>query len=374
MRKLKLIILVIVLFLILITLVISIFYQSNITGLVVSSNEPIKIGAILPLSGKAASYGQSAQEAIELALENNKNFEIVYEDSQGQPTLGVNAVNKLINFDKVSIILGPIMSSVTLAVAPIAEENKIILITISSNPQITEAGDYIFRNREKASQQSEKIAEFIFKELNIKEIATLYSNDDTGKGHYSTLIKNFEKLGGKILISETYEPTINDFRTQLTKIKNVNPKVIYLAGKPKDVGMILKQARELGINSQFIGTSGSEGKVVIEIAGSAAEGLIYSLPSGDITKKDVADFYKEYKEKCDVCYIELGALFYDSVKIIEKVIEKCGENTDCIKQELYKVKDYYGASGKTSFDEYGDATKTVILKTVKDGKFIPYKE
>lgn len=345
--------------------------------------ETIKIGAILPLTGKAASYGESAKAALDLALEEiNKEggtkrrmIELIYEDSQGQPQIGVTAANKLITLDGVKIILGPVMSSVTLAVAPIAEGNKVILISVSSSPDITYAGDYIFRNREKATHQSEKMAEFLFNELGIKEIATLYMNDDTGKGHHSTLVENFEKLGGKILLSETYEPGSVDFRTNLTKIKAVNPKVVHLASKPKDMGLILKQAKELGLEAQFVSTSGGEGKEVIELAGEAAEGLIYTYPSGDPDDFRVADFYRKYEEAYKKGQKEWGALSYDSLKIIAVVIEKCKDpaDTTCLKEKLYQVKEYYGASGKTSFDEYGDAKKEVILKTIKNGQFVSYE-
>lgn len=349
-----------------------------------AEEEAIKIGAILPLTGKAASYGESAKVALDLALEeinkqggiNGRNIELIYEDSQGQSQMGVSAANKLITLDKINIILGPVMSSVTLAVAPIVEENKVILVTISSAPDITYAGDYVFRNREKTTQQSEKMADFIFNTLGIKEIATLFMNDDTGKAHHSTLVENFEKLGGEVLISETYNPGAVDFRTQLTKIKAVNPEVIHLASKPKDVGMILKQAKELAIEAQFVGTSGSEGEEVIELAGEAAEGLVYSVPSGDITKPGVAEFYEKYREKHEKGYVEVGALFYDSLKIITMLMKECENplDTNCLKEKLYQVKDYQGASGKTSFDEYGDATKTVILKTIKNGQFVPYEK
>ncbi len=348
------------------------------------NQEPIKIGAILPLTGKAAGYGESSKAALELALEEinkeggvkGRNIEIIYEDTQGQPQIGVNTVNKLITLDGLKVILGPAMSSVTLAVAPIAEENKVILMTVSSSPDITNAGDYIFRNREKTNQQSEKMTDFIFNNLKIKKIATLYMNDDTGKSHHLTLVENFEKLGGTVLISETYEPGALDFKTQLTKIKVLNPKVIHLASKPKDVGMILRQAEELGIETQFVGTSGSEGEEVIELAGVVAEGLVYSLPAGDMNRAEVAEFYQKYKEKYEKGYIELGALFYDSLKIISQVMNACKNPIDtiCLKQKLYQIKDYFGASGKTSFDKYGDATKSVILKTIKNGQFVPYEE
>ncbi len=350
----------------------------------VAEGEPIKIGAILPLSGKLTSYGDSSRWGIELAVEeinsaggvNNRKISVIYEDSQGDPLVGVSALNKLINQDRINVVLGPVMSSVALSVAPIAESNEVLVMTIASSPNITDAGDFIFRNREKTDQQSKVLARFVLENPGAENIAALYMNDETGNSHFSTFKEEIRGLGGEVFIAESYNPDVNDFRTNLTKLKAANPEVIYLASKPKDVGLILKQSTELGLTAQFVGTSGSEGKEVINIAGKAAEGLVYSVPAGNPGELEVAEFNEKFNSQHPEGYTELGALFYDSVFIIAKVMEQCPNplNTTCLKEQLYNMNSYRGASGETSFDENGDATKTIILKTIKNGKFVPYQE
>lgn len=344
------------------------------------NDETIRVGAILPLSGNLASYGYSSKAGLDLAIKeindaggiNGKALEVIYEDSEGSSTKGVSSIQKLISENDIKVIIGPVMSSVSLAISPIAENNKVIVITISSSPDISDAGDYIFRNREKATQQSEVLSEFVVKKIGARKIATLYRDDATGKGHVLTFEEYLNNLGVDILASEAYLPGNLDFRTQLLKIKSKNPEVIYIASSPKEVGFILKQARELGIDSQFIGTSGNEGKEVVEIAGKYAEGLIYTIPSGDPRKKEVSEFSEKYNDKYPNGQVELGALLYDSLNIVVKAMNFCNnpKDTDCIKDELYKTQGYGGASGTTSFDSNGDATKEIILKTVKDGEFV----
>lgn len=351
--------------------------------------ETIKIGAILPLTGKAASYGQDAREALEMALEEintkgikGRKVEIIYEDSQGQPAIGVSAIKKLITVDKVPVVIGAVMSSVTLSMAPVAEENKVVLLTMSSAPAITDAGDFIFRNRETANDQGKKMAEVIFGNLKANRAALLFENSDTGNSHSSAFKKYFQEIGGEIVSEETYDTGTSDFKAQLTKIKAKNPEVVYLAPKPKDCGLILKQAKELGIETQFTGTSGCYGQEVIDIAQKAAEGLIqvmYAYP-GELgeEKQDPAyqAFEEAYQEKYGRKPTALAALHYDNFKIITGIMKKIKDPTDStqIKEKLYEIQNYVGASGTTTFDENGDAKKPLMLRIIKNGQFVPYEE
>jgi branched-chain amino acid transport system substrate-binding protein len=345
--------------------------------------ETIKIGAILPLSGDAAQYGEWGKSGISLAADEinskggikGKRVEVIYEDDAADPKKGVAAVNKLINIDKVKLIVGPIPSTVTLAVAPICEKSKVVIMSSSSSPAITRTGDYIFRNWPSDDFEGVAMAKYAIKK-NFKKVAILHINNEYGLGVANVFKKEYSKLGGVVLITETYMQGSSDMRPQLTKIKKYNPDVIYLVGHAKENGHVIKQANDLNIKAQILGTVGVEGPDLINIAGKSAEGLVYTAPafdpdSPDPTIKTYQEAYiKKYGKKSEI----FAATTYDATKIITFMIEKYGYDPDKIKDGLYKLKNYQGVSGITTFDENGDVIKPVMLKTVKDKQFVPIKE
>jgi branched-chain amino acid transport system substrate-binding protein len=185
-----------------------------------TQSDEIKIGAILPLTGEAAEYGEDAKLGIDLAVEeinaaggiNGKMIQVVYEDSQATPSQGVAAIQKLITVDKVPVIIGAMASSVTLAIAPIAEENKVVLLSPASTaPQITEAGDYIFRNEVSDAYGGKAQAELTWDELGIKNVAILCINNDYGVGTADTFKKNFGTsfYSGTVFITRLFVTSLN---------------------------------------------------------------------------------------------------------------------------------------------------------------------
>jgi branched-chain amino acid transport system substrate-binding protein len=212
--------------------------------------------------------------------------------------------------------------------------------------------------------------------LGYKEIAVLYINNEWGVGLKDVFEKEFENLGGKILISEGFEQDAKDFRTQLIKIKAKNPKVIFIPVYYIEAGLILKQAKELGIKAQFLSGDSIEKPEFIEIAGELAEGIIFGAPTYDPESKEslIKNFVDKYQSKFGKKPTVVAAHAYDATNIIALTLEKCEENATCIKDELYKIKDFPGVSGKTSFDKNGDAIKEILLKTVKNGQFVLYEE
>ena len=347
------------------------------------AEEVYKIGAILPLSGDAAQYGEWGKRGISLAVDeinskggiNGKKIEVVYEDDAAEPKRGVSAVNKLINVDKVKVIIGPIPSTVTLAVAPICEKAKVVIMSSSSSPAITKAGDYIFRNWPSDDFEGSAMANYVIKKK-YRNVAILHINNEYGLGVASVFKTEFSKQGGKVLITETYKQGISDMRPQLIKIKKYNPEAIYLVGHAKENGHVVKQARELNIKAQILGTVGIEGPDLINIAGDSAEGLVYTAPAFDPDSHDptVKAYQQEYMKKFGKKSEIFAATTYDATKIMALMIGKTGYNPDAIKDGLYKLKDYPGVSGKTNFDRNGDVIKSVMFKTVKNKQFVPIKE
>ena len=342
--------------------------------------EEIKIGAILPLTGDTAKYGQNTKNGIDLALEelnlnggiDNHRIYVIYGDSQLDPKKAVSIFQKMITVNKIILFLGPLGSSEVLAVAPIANKKKVIILaTAASSPQITNAGDYIFRNVMSDLFDGRAVAEFAFNNLGKKTAGIIYVNNDFGIGLKESFKSFFEEYGGKIVSDETFNSGDTDFRTQLTKTKKAAPEVVFLAGQ-SEMGYILRQAAELGIKTQWVSFSMFEDPEILKIAGKAANGVYYTYrvfdPESDILV--VKKFYENYKRKYGQEPDIFAGLSYDAVRILAYAIEKGGEDIERVKDALYNIRNFPGVVGKTTFDKNGDVIKPIGIKIVKNGKFV----
>lgn len=342
--------------------------------------QEIKVGAILPLSGEGAKYGEAARRGMDLAVEQingaggvkGRNFKILYEDTQGDPKTGVSAFQKLVTVDKVQAVLGDLLSSVTLSVAPIANARKVVLFSpTSSSPKLTDAGDYIFRNCPSDVYEGTAMATFAFEKLGLREVSILRINNEYGVGIGGMFKKAFVEKGGLITTEESYDENSTDFRTQLAKLSQVRPAAVYLLGY-KQMGYILRQSKELGLKTQFLSTVMLEDPEILKNAGEAAEDIIYSASTFDpkseidVVHKFVAAFEAKYHCPPDI----FAGLSYDAVKLLSLGIEAGGTQGEEIKNSLYHVKGYPGVAGVTSIDANGDAVLTPVIKTVKAGKFV----
>ncbi len=352
---------------------------ANIVGEV---KEPINMGVIIPLTKATVTAYEQVREGIDMAADdinalggiNGHSLKLIYEDDQCDARMAVTAFEKLVNIDKVSIIIGPACSSNVLAVAPLANEKKIIILTtVGSTDKITTSGDYVFRNTPTARDYSYYIAEFAYRNLSARTASVLYLNLDNGIDFKDAFVKRFVEVGGTILNTESYERGENDFRAQLIKIKSQNPNVLFIAGQINQ-GLAMKQARELGIDKQIIGPVTVENADIFAQAGSAAEGVIYSAPKFDKNNPTVKAFEEKYKVKYNKILGVRTAIAYDAVMIIASLLKKCGEDVECIKNELYATKNYQGVSGLTSFDENGDVAKPLVIKIVRNARFVELEE
>ena len=341
--------------------------------------DSIQVGAILTLSGDAAPYGESAKNAIEMGVKEvnssdllkGMKISIVYEDDQLDPKTGVTAFKKLTEIDKVPYVIGPLTSSVALAIAPLANEKRTILLSPSaSSPALTKAGDYFFRNVASDEFETRVMAQYAYENLNLKRVGIIHLNNDFGVGYREFFTSFFNKSGGNVVIAEAYEQGATDFRTQLLKIKSAKVDGIYIIGY-KEMGRVLRQAKEMGIKSQFLSYSAIEDPDILNQAGNSAEGLVYTRQSFDpddpqeVVKNFSSSFRKLYKHSPD----PYAALAYDSIMILANAIAKGGNNPERIKSALYKTENFPGVTGKTSFDSNGDVTKTVSIKKIKDRNF-----
>ncbi|MFH1752299.1 MAG: ABC transporter substrate-binding protein [archaeon] len=346
----------------------------NNTGLVsLAREETITLGAILPLTGDLAAYGQQSREAMLLAVDeinedrgiSGKQLEIIFEDGQCNASQTTTAAQRLINIESVPVILGLICSNGTLAIAPMAEESETILFASgASSPDITNAGDYVFRNYPSDSAQGKFDASYIFNTLEKRRVAVLYCLSD-----YCITLKNvfnpeFERLGGEVLAIESFEQSSTDLRTQLTKINELGVEAIYFVSYDQSATAGIKQAEELGVTAQLFGVGTWDDPAMWKRVGKAGNGVMYSLAFSPISD----EFKQKMFNRTGINEIIIGTpQSYDAVNIIAGIMQRVGTDTEKIKEELYKVEDYQGVSGTISIDENGDpANASYIVKIVED--------
>lgn len=342
-----------------------------------NNSEEIKIGVLLPLTGNLATYGISAKEGIDLAVSSINDTSKVkiatyFEDTRGIPKDAVNAYLKIkSSVENLSAIIGPQTSSDVLSIAPICEKDKMVLLShAASSPQISNAGEYIFRNVPSDYLEAEVLADYIIDSTKYRNIAVLFINDDYGNGVVSKFGDEFIKKGGKIVSSISYNANNSDFRTQLTKIRYENPDAIYIIGF-KELGYIVKQIKELNIKSQIFSNALFEDPDILKIAGSSANNVIFTTFYFDTESKEprIKEFVKDYKADYNKIPDGFAATAYDAVFLIYKSAIKSRDPEE-IKNKLIKIKDFPGLLGKLTFDSNGDVTLPIQLKTVKNDNFI----
>lgn len=339
----------------------------------------IKIGAVLPLTGDAADYGKKLKMGMDLAVEEKKGFselKVLYEDSQAQPKQAVSAYQKLVNLDHVPIIVGLFSSAEVLSVAPLAERDKVVLLSpTASAPAITHAGEYIFRIVTSDEFDGRVMASFVRDNLNAEEAAIAYINNDYGIGVRDVFSKEFVEKGGKVLISELFSQDETDFRTQIEKLRKKKPPVVFLIGY-KEMGRFLRQAWELGFGPQFVSIGLFEDPEILEVAGTAANGVYYSMPSFDLTKGEpsIEGFKNTFKKKYNVEPDILAALGYDVMRVALDTVKKGGQDASSIRKALLETKNFPGVAGEFSFDSNGDVLKPYGIKQIQNNKSKWYHE
>jgi len=336
--------------------------------------ESIKIGNLAPLSGDYSYYGEWEKEGIDLALEeinkrggiNGQKVLVVREDDGADADKSMMALSKLIFADKVQAVIGPISSDILLADTPIAQKNKVVLISAIAGAKIA-AGDYTFRTYPSNRQQGELLAASAL-QAGYKSAAIIYINNGYGLDLAKAVRSTASQSGLDISIVEGYRADSIDFKDQLARIREKNPEVIFLLSYPKDLGIILKQAYELAIPAKFMAPDTFIDPGIIG-AGKITEDIIYVMPEESFSD----DFVKKFKKKFGKTPNVFNAMNYDCMNLLALAIDRGGNNGPAIKEELLKIKDYEGATGSITFDEYGNAiNRPLQVKTVREGKSAPY--
>ncbi|NHM30191.1 ABC transporter substrate-binding protein [Neobacillus terrae] len=346
--------------------------------------DTIKIGANLELSGGVASYGQSASEGLQLAVDeinkkgiDGKKLKLIKVDNKSDAAEATNAAIKLVSQDKVAAIVGAATSTNTLAQVQVADDNKVVLVTpTGTNPTITnkdgKVNDYVFRTCFIDPFQGTVAANFASKELNVKSAAVLIdSSSDYAKGLAAAFKTSFKKNGGKIVSQEAYVQKDTDFHATLTRIKASNPEFIFLPGYYEEVGLIVKQAREIGLDVPIMGGDGWDSPKLVDIAGKEALKNTYitnHYSSGDKDKK-VQEFVSAFKKKYGKSPDAFSALGYDSGYFIADAIKRAkSSDPEKIKDALAKTDGLSLVSGKLKLDKNHDPIKSAVILEYVNGE------
>jgi branched-chain amino acid transport system substrate-binding protein len=301
-----------------------------------------------------------------------KKVRIIVEDDQGKPEEAQTVVTKLITKDQVTAVLGEVASSRTMAAAPVAQQNGIPLISPSStNPKVTEIGDYIFRVCFIDPFQGLVMAKFATNTLKVKKVAILRDiKNDYSVGLAEVFVDNFKKMGGNIVANESYSEGDTDFSAQLTSIKSKNPEAVFMPGYYTEVGLVVRQAHKLGLNIPFMGGDGWDSPSLVQIGGEAVNGSYYSnhFSVSDPNPK-IQKFVTDYKARYSATPDALAGLGYDAASVLFDAIKRANSTDGAkIRDAIASTKDFEGITGKITIDKDRNAVKPAVVLQVKDGK------
>ena len=365
-----------------------IFITAAITGCGTASGartQVVNLGVIAPLTGSAATFGVSSRNGVQMAVDEFNaaggaiidgiatTVRTVVEDDTGSPEVGASAAQKLISQDRIIGLVGAVTSKVTLAVAPIMQAAGIPTITgTSTNVQVTRVGDYIFRGCFIDPFQGTVMANYVWNTAKLTTAAVLYDNgNDYNMGLAENFRSSFEALGGKVVAYEAFtdeEKTI-DYKAQLTNIKAADPQFLYLPNYYGATALILRQAREMGLNVPAGGGDGWDSPKLVEVGGAAVEGGVFSNHfSKDDPRPEVQRFVAAYRTKFGADPDALATLNYDAAGLFLKAFSQAGTVKNTAIRDAMKGISFQGVTGLLSFDAERNPIKSAVILTIKDGE------
>ncbi|MHB8068647.1 MAG: ABC transporter substrate-binding protein [Desulfobaccales bacterium] len=349
--------------------------------------DPIKVGAVLRLS-VGSEHGIPSRRGVELAVDevnkaggiNGRKVELIVEDEKDSPAAAVNAVQKLINVDKVVAIVGPMTSGSMMAAGKIADNAKVVAISpTATTPKLSGYGASLCRGCSRIDKQAEVLTDYVAKNWKPKTAGIFFSNEPYGKGCAQLFGEFFEKRGIKVVATESFNRGSRDFKSELTKIKAANPDILFIPGYTPETAPAAAQARQLGMNQKILGVYGDMDPVYIQLAGKAAEGHViggeydegYNTPRNEAFKKNYEALVKKNNDPYNIMF---AALHYDAASVLLAGMKKNGPTSEGIRKFLKEAKDFDGVTGKLSFDENNDVvragSKGIYVLEVKNGKYV----
>ncbi len=341
-------------------------------------NEVIKIGVVLSLTGDNEDYGKRSLNGIKWATEKlnsssnfDKEIELKIEDTQSAIKGATNAIQKLIA-QGINIVIGDVISGTTLAMAPIAEDNNVLLFAPgASSPNMYKQGKYIFRNWTSDEYDGKAIAEYALLKGN-KTFGIIAENKDYSIDIANEFKNQIENNGGRILLFEVFE-TNSDVSTQVQNLKESGVKNIYISAYSNGTGYVLKKSKELNYEPNFYSTLTVNTPNCKRIAGNLVEGVTYTTPSINLSSEAeyIRSYVNGFKERFKDEPEESSAHGYDAMIIIAKVIDDCNcTEPEKIRKKLLRIENFRGVTGVSNFDSDGNVIKDIFIKVIKDDKEI----
>jgi branched-chain amino acid transport system substrate-binding protein len=342
----------------------------------------IKVGEFASLTGKEATFGISSHEGTLMAVEElnaaggilGKQVKLITEDTQSKPGEPATVVNKLIARDNVIAVLGEVASSRSLEAAPICQQNKVPMISPSStNPKVTQSGDYIFRVCFIDPFQGTVMANFASQTLKAKKVAIFTdAKSDYSKGLAKFFKEKFLANGGTLTSELDYNGGDKDFKAQLTTIRSGSPDAVFVPGYYTDVALICIQSKQLGLNVPLLGGDGWESEKLTEIGKEAVEGNYFSTHyhpevGTEISKKFLENYKKRFNGKIPDA---LAANGYDSMMMLADGIKRAGGTDGAkLRDALAATKDLVLVTGTITINKQRDADKSAVILQIKDGGY-----
>lgn len=342
---------------------------------------PIVVGYYGDLSGRTSNFGQSTKAGVEMAADeinkaggiNGRQIQILSEDDEGRPEKAATVVTKLIDQDRVIALLGEVASGNTLAAAPKAQAAKVPMISPSStNPAVTQVGDYISRVCFIDPFQGDVMAKFAANTLKAKKAAIMLDfNSPYSRGLTEFFEASFKRLGGEIVNKQAYTQGDRDYKGQLTAIRSSNPDVIYVPGYYGEVGVIAKQANQLDIKAPLLGGDGWDSTQLWDLGGDSLNGdYISNHYSVDDPSPAIQKFVADYKSRYGIVPDALAALGYDAMKVLADAIKRAGTTEGPkLKDAINSTKDFVGVTGVITIDKDRNAVKPAVVLKLQNRKY-----
>ena len=349
-------------------------------GAATDSAAEIVVGEVAAMTGGTATFGTSSHAGTQMAIDEinaaggllGKKVKLIMEDDQSKAGEAGTVAKKLISRNKIVALLGEVASSKSLEMGPICQKAGVPMISpASTNPKVTESGDFVFRVCFIDPFQGTVMGKFAMSR-GWKKVAILTdTKQDYSVGLAQFFKEYFAKNGGTIVSEQSYGSGDKDFKAQLTAIKPTAPDAIFASGYYNETGLIASQARELGITAPLLGGDGWDSPSLVQVAGKAIEGSFFSNHfSNEDTSPRIQEFVKKFKDKHGAIPDAMAALGYDSAMILADAIKRAGTTEGkALRDAIAATKNYDGITGKISLDDKRNASKSAVVLTIKDGKF-----
>ena len=343
----------------------------------------IKIGAIFPLTGEVAAYGQEGKNAVTLAVDEinaaggilGRKVILFVEDDGASPKGAVSAAQKLVDIDKVDAIIGSLFSSSIIAARVVTDAKKIpVVVPMASHPDIYAKNGYVFSTQATTREGKEYLAEYWRNERKMTKLATLNGLTDAGVMDEGFIANAWKGSGGEVVIHESFTPGAMDYRTSLTKIKAAKPDVLWLSASYEDAVKIIRQMAEIDLKVTLTSDDMVKNAALLEAVGDVAEGMVIVESSqvlSDESQKKQAAFKKAWAAKFDGEPTMVGTFTYDCCQALFGAIARAGSTDgDAVRKQLAAT-DFEGVSGRVKFRDDGSAIRGASLSTIKNRQFVP---